>query len=475
MRKSASCSIGVLGTFDTDLFDDALAPRVLRRELEARLPGAKIITFAPYGALRPTPRDGGEAAEPLGRWSPDRAAALTAGLDCVLVTCTDPFPDRDRLARSYGVDRAVLDELDLEGWFIEGPAQAAEERCPVITFGSDPVVLAPRLFAPDLLTKRLEYLWLMGWYPRDGAAVVVEGDVGLLPIVPRLAAELSEYVASEPDLKVVLAELGSPGDAEFASELAAELPPECLYRLPDFAGIEDIAAAVANSAFVAGSSRRVGLVAQAYGRAWVALDPATCPTSEQFERARRTEPTPAAGPSLAARADAELDRIAEIAQTAALTHRQKETSMAETQRLSETEEVLGHLQVAHEARSRRLATERMVFANHLHKAEAEIGRLKDEVARLRKELAHAESRAAEAEAGTRAEAATRLAAQEELSALRATRTFRYTAELRSVYGRLRQLGESPPKPTGSPADPVAPADPPPAADSSRPAETKPDP
>ena len=74
MSKPASCSIGVLGTFDTDLFDDALAPRVLRRELKARLPGAKIITFAPYGALRPTPRDGGEAAEPLGRWSPDRAA-----------------------------------------------------------------------------------------------------------------------------------------------------------------------------------------------------------------------------------------------------------------------------------------------------------------------------------------------------------------------------------------------------------------
>ena len=472
MSKPASCSIGVLGTFDTDLFDDALAPRVLRRELKARLPGAEVITFAPYGALRPTPRDGGEAAEPLGRWSPDRAAVLTAGLDCVLVTCTDPFPDRDRLARSYGVDRAVLDELDLEGWFIDGPAQAGE-RCPVITFGSDPVVLAPRLFSPDLLTKRLEYLWLMGWYPPEGAAVVVEGDEGLLPIVPRLAAQLSEFVASESDLKVVLAELGSPGDAEFASELAAELPPECLYRLPDFAGIEDIAAAIANSAIVAGSSRRVGLVAQAYGRAWVALDPDTCPTSEQFERARRTDPAAAVGPSLAARADAELDRIAEVARTAALTHRQKEVSMAETQRLSETEEVLGHLQVAHEARSRRLATERMVFANHLHKAEAEIARLKDEVARLREELAHAESRAADTEAGTRAEAAARLAAQEELSALRATRTFRYTAELRSVYGRLRQLGESPPKRTGSPADHPAPADPSPAADSSRTAETKP--
>src|SRR2546427_6235035 len=128
MRKSASCSIGVLGTFDTDLFDDALAPRVLRRELKARLPGAKIITFAPYGALRPTPRDGGEPAEPLGRWSPDRAAALAAGLDCILVACTDPPPDHDSLARAYGVDRADLDALDVGRWFVNR-AGLAEERC----------------------------------------------------------------------------------------------------------------------------------------------------------------------------------------------------------------------------------------------------------------------------------------------------------------------------------------------------------
>src|SRR5260370_39606849 len=170
----------------------------------------------------------------------------------------------------------------------------------------------------------------MGWYPRDGVAVVVEGAVGLLPIVPRLAAELSEFVASEPDLKVVLAELGSPGDADFASELAAELPPECRYRLPGFAGIEDIAAAIANSAFVAGSSGRVGLVAQAYGRPWVALDPEACPTSAHFERARRTEAAPAAGPPPAAQADAQLDRIADVARTAAQTHPQKAESPADT-------------------------------------------------------------------------------------------------------------------------------------------------
>ena len=68
MRESVSCSIGVLGTFDTDLFSDALVPRVLRRELKARLPAAEVITFAPYGSLRPTPRDGGEPAESPGGW-----------------------------------------------------------------------------------------------------------------------------------------------------------------------------------------------------------------------------------------------------------------------------------------------------------------------------------------------------------------------------------------------------------------------
>jgi hypothetical protein len=448
MRESPSCTIGIWGAFDTDHFADALVPRVLRRELRARLPGVQVRTFAPYGSLRPTPRDGGEPAEPLGRWSPDREVAMASGLDCILVALADP-PDHDRLARSYGVGRAALDELDVGRWFVGGPAPAAEERCPRVSFGSDPVVLAPRLFSPDLLSKRLEYLWLMGWYPPESAALVVEGDADLLPIVGPLGAELSGLLASEPDLKVVLAELGSPGDADFASALAAVLPPESVHRLPRCASLEDIAAAIAHCAVFAGSSRRAGLVAEAYGRPWVMLDHATPPTPEQFERARRADPAPGTG-APAAQADAELDRIAEIAQTAALARRQKEGSMPETQRLAETEAVLDHLQVAHEARSRRLATERMVFANHLHKAEAEIGRLREELARLREELARVDSRVAEAQEATRAEAGARLAVQEELSALRATRTFRYTAELRSVYGRLRRLGDASPPPPDSP-------------------------
>ncbi len=117
--------------------------------------------------------------------------------------------------------------------------------------------------------------------------------------------------------------------------------------------------------------------------------------------------------------------------------------MPDTEQLGEMREVLDHLRVAHEARSRRLATERMVFANHLHKAENEIGRLKDEAARLREELSQATSRVARAEEALRAEAASRMAVEGELAALRATRTFRYTAELRTVYGRLRRIGDAP--------------------------------
>src|ERR1700737_3711244 len=118
--------------FDGDAFADALTPFVLRRELTARLPEAQIRVFAPYGSRRPTPRDCGTPAEPLGPWSADRAAATAAGLDCIILSCAELLPDHDLLARSYGVDRAAVDELDPGRWFVEGPGPEAEKHCPVV-------------------------------------------------------------------------------------------------------------------------------------------------------------------------------------------------------------------------------------------------------------------------------------------------------------------------------------------------------
>ena len=104
--------------------------------------------------------------------------------------------------------------------------------------------------------------------------------------------------------------------------------------------------------------------------------------------------------------------------------------------LAELTERLSLLEVAHEARSRRLAVERMVFAEHLNSATDEIVALKEEIARMREEYRR---QVEHLQAHARSETTARQKAEAELDALRATRTFRYTAELRMLYGRFRGL------------------------------------
>jgi HAMP domain-containing protein len=105
-------------------------------------------------------------------------------------------------------------------------------------------------------------------------------------------------------------------------------------------------------------------------------------------------------------------------------------------RLAELAERLSLLEVAHEARSRRLAVERMVFAEHVNSAADEIAALKEEIARMREEYRR---QVEHLQAHARSETAAREKAEAELQSLRATRTFRYTAELRMLYGRFRGL------------------------------------
>ena len=381
MSVGAPCRIGVAGTFDTDTFGDAILVRVLSRELGARLPGADV-QFGP----------------------------------------TDQQLD------------VVVD--------------AARDAC----------VLAPRLFPPELLAKRLEYCWLMGWYPPEGAVALVDGDERLLADAPVLAESLAGLASTEPELRVVVAELGSPGAAPFASALTSAFAgalegasagalPATEYRLPAYAGLEDIAAAIAHSALVVTGSARTALVAEAYERSAVVLAPGGAPGVEALRTALRADPPSRRVAALINAADADLDHIAEAAAAAspsqkAPSRKAKESPVPDPDRLAEAELALQRLRVAHEARSCRLATERMVFANHLHKAEADIAALRAEVARLAEQVAHAETRLAEAVGATQAEAKARLATEAELAGLRATRTFRYTAELRNVYARLRRMSDA---------------------------------
>ena len=482
MLEATPRTVGVWGMFDTDVFGDALLPHILRRELTARLPDVAVRLAAPFGYRRPRPRDGGDPAEPLGSWSQREVAAAATGLDCLVVAGADLLPDHGDLAAKYGVGPKVVERIQPGRFFVEGPG--GDSRCPVVwqavTLGTDPTpeqalrlrkaaerlaiisvadeaarqrfaaagverpisvvpdaaLLAPRLFTQELLAKRLDFLRLMGWYPIEGAPLLIEADGALLARSDEFAASIGSLQAMGPFVPVVVAEMGAAGDTAFARAIMARLPGGTVFRLPRCAGLEDLAATVAHCRAFAAMSPRASLVSLAYGRPHLVLD------GPDSLAAALAAPYPESPGALVGQVDAFLDRIADIAAygPSRNPHRHKEAaSMPDTNQLANVEEELHNLEVAHEARSRRLSTERMVFTNHLHKAEAEIARLKEEVAQLREELRQAGTRVADAQAAARAEAAARASTQEELAALRATRTFRYTAELRTVYGRLRRI------------------------------------
>jgi hypothetical protein len=515
------CRIGLWGTFDTGAFGDALAAQIIRRELAARLPAAQIRTMSPLGSGRPTPRDGGTPPEALGAWRPERAENLGRELDCVIVAGASLFPDNDDLTARYRIDRQALEELAPDRFFVEGTG-TGDASCPTIWFGvqvpdglsasdqarlravagtrgpvttvsepsrrhlagagveatliPDVALLASRLHSPDLLAKRLDYLRLMGWYPAEGAPVLIEGGFALLPFLPALAAGIEALRAERPGLGVVVAEMGTPGDEAFAAALAAEISGD-VHRLPAAAGLEDLCAAIAACGVFAGSSARGAFIALSHGRPQVLLG---LPGSEAVEEvvgltgdeslavrrpedittalelALATPASPAWVAGLVQQVDASLDRLAACAAAAAARARHGAHRSPDAERVIELEDQLAHLGVAHDARSRRLATERMVFANHLRKAEEEIALLKAETSRLRDEVARVLNRVAQAEATVRSESEARQAAEAELVALRATRTFRYTAELRTAYGQLRRIANPPERPASPPEQPQHP-------------------
>lgn len=510
------CRIALWGTFDTGALGDALVLQILRRELAARLPLAQILPAAPIGSHRPTPGDGGEPAAPLGPWSPERAAGLAAEVDCVVVAATALFPDPGDVMARYRLGEPAAAELAPDRFFVEGPGEGS--ACPAVWYGvrletdpspeqasrlrsvagsrtpitvsdeatrrrmraagveaelavaPDPALLAARLHTPELLAKRLDYLRLMGWYPPGGAPLLVEGGAALLGQVPALAAAIEALRGERPGLGVVVAEMGAPGDDEFAASLRAALG-DGTYHLPGVAGLEDRCSAIAACGVFAGTSARGALVALSHGRPQVVIgrplparragdpleaivgitaDPSLlvrrpADLSGALSLALATPASPGWLARLTRQVDAALDSLAGVA-AAATRQRRGAHRAPDAARVRELEAQLATLQTAHEARSRRLAAERMVFANHLRKAEEEILALKAESARLREETSRTLARVAQAEAALRQEAAARAAAIEELLALRATRTFRYTAELRSAYGRLRKITSVPEQP-----------------------------
>lgn len=488
----AQCRIGLWGLFDVDDYGAMVEALVTRHELLRRLPAADVRLFAPLGDQRPCRLDGGEEVEPLGAWGEHRLAELAGQLDCVVVGGPIVRNGTDLVA-TYGEKAAGLVPT-APRFFVEGLGAAREDACPLlwhavgfddpldqeeaerlrgalsrrpyvtvrgelskrcldqaglespIAVAPDAAFLLPRLFAPDVLAKRLDYLRLMGWYPREERAVVVHGDDGLLAWVPELASSLVHLLEGDERLSVVVAVLAAHGgEDEFATALAAALPPERTSRLPP-AGSADVAAALASSAAFVGRSRPGCVTAIAYGRPTLLLGPAGMgdgmvdlpleagglvmgpiveaaslagAVSRVFERG----PDPQALVALQVRADTHLDRVAELAAAATSRRAHEGSSRSGDDRIAGLEARLASLGRAHRVRGDRLFAERVVYADRVADLTHDLRAAREDANRVWRQLND--------------EVPRRIAAEEEIEALRTTRTFRWTARLRAAYRRLR--------------------------------------
>jgi Polysaccharide pyruvyl transferase len=389
--------IALWGVFDTADYARLLVPRILERELRSRLPLARIDSYAPLGFEHPIPMDGGRPALPLGVGSARRKRDLAQRYDVVVVTGDVVHTRDDGYRELYG----HAFDLRPSEFFVDGLGAELEERCPVIwsavgvpfepreedmarlrsalerrpyvsvrddasrrrleelgteraiTVVPDPVALAPRVFDPDVLRKRLDYLRVLGCYPTEGRPVVVDVDA-----VDAEAA--AKRFSAEPIVFVYL----RPSSAERQLQ-------ENVFHLPPSATLEDITAAIASASAFVGPPEAPRL-------------------ATGFDAADRKD--------LEVRVDAELDTIAEIAERAWSEHSRSGERLEEA--LLASEERYAALLSAYEARGERLVTERMRFAEIVDRLDESGGSIPPEAASRIAELENAvfTAQAAEAEA-----------------------------------------------------------------------------
>ena len=318
----AAARVAIWGTFDVDNYGDHLFPRVAAHELRRRLPGVVVEPFSPYGRLHPTRLDDGQAAAPLGPWSPERARQLAGAHDLVLVGGGELMHLNDPLlAPVYERTPDELTEMAPSRWFVEGLGPELEADCPVVWHGvgvpwapgeqeagrlraalagrpyvtvrdrhsaerlagagveraikvvPDSALLMDRIMPVEVLRARLDGLRAAGGYPPAGRPVlVVQGCDLLVPHVGAVAGAVTHWRAARPDGEGVVVETGRcRGDGLFAEALQQVLSPVDVWRQPEAVTVEDLAAAIVGGDLFVGSSLHGAITALVYGRPFVLL------------------------------------------------------------------------------------------------------------------------------------------------------------------------------------------------------------
>jgi hypothetical protein len=297
--------VGLFGAFDTGEVGEIALRRVIESELGRRRPDIDLIALAPFGAEHPIPGDEGRPARPL----PRNVGADALGLDALIIA-GDVLGDDRHWAARYGVpDEEMSDRgvgaLVLTGalggqevaasaiWFAVGAADGEVEvsrlegkdvwaRDPTTqerlggtaAQSGDPVMLAGRVFAPEVLRRRTDLLRLCGALPA-GRRVVIETASGLpASSAERLVEAAVAALQTDPKLSVVVVTLDPTGQPPIEAPFRVPgVMAERLHTLPVWVGLDDIAAAMSGSAATVATSPAGANLAAALGVPVMAITP----------------------------------------------------------------------------------------------------------------------------------------------------------------------------------------------------------
>ncbi|MFZ2034920.1 MAG: hypothetical protein WAW53_14290 [Candidatus Dormiibacterota bacterium] len=272
--------VALFGAFDTGDLGEVALRRVLEAELSRRRPDIDLIVLAPFGAEHPIPGDEGRPAQPLGAVEGGGWPAFDA-----LVISGDVLGDGEHWAARYP---AAEDEMATRGvvalsltgargghgaalsvtWFAVGTAGGEADVSGLVGKGvwardaatrqmlggtavqsGDPLLLAARVLSADALRRRADLLRMCGALPA-GRSVVIEVATGFAASPPgqQLVEAVAEALRDDPKLSVVVATLNPIGQLSLASVLRVPgLVAERVHRLPDWVGLDDVAAAMSGS------------------------------------------------------------------------------------------------------------------------------------------------------------------------------------------------------------------------------------
>ena len=151
---------------------------------------------------------------------------------------------------AVGAAGGEVDVTELQGRSVWARDPATEQQLGGTAVQSgDPLLLAGRVFAPDALRRRVDLLRMCGAVPA-GRRIVIESAPSLAasPASEHLLTAVTAELHRDPKLSVVIATLNPTGQPLPESMLRVQgLSAERVHVLPEWAALDDIAAAMSGS------------------------------------------------------------------------------------------------------------------------------------------------------------------------------------------------------------------------------------